>query len=363
MKIQPKVDLVIDLQFGSTGKGLIAGYLAEKNGYDVVMTANMPNAGHTYINAQGRKWMHKVLPSGITSPNLKYVLIGPGAVFDIERLAFEIAQSEDILKHVEVFIHPKASVVQSSHKEAEAAGLSKVSSTMQGSAEASIEKMRRQPGSRILAEHFLDEIFEAGAAVLEDHQWREILEKADKVLAEGAQGYSLSLNGPFWPYCTSRDCTPNRFLADMAIPHKMLNKVIGTARVHPIRVGNTSDGFSGPIYSDQTELTWEEVGQVPELTTVTQRVRRVFSFSYEQIGHAIRDCCPDEIFLNFCNYAPVLAEEVADSIDRIGDSHGVGSFDRIAAANGFGFPPGMDGGMLVRYMGFGPTAADIRERF
>lgn len=350
MKIQPKVDLVIDLQFGSTGKGLIAGYLAEKNGYDVVMTANMPNAGHTYINREGRKWMHKVLPSGITSPNLQYILIGPGAVFDIERLKFEIEQSSDIINDkggVQVFIHPKASVVQSSHKEAEAAGLSKVSSTMQGSAEASIEKMRRQPGSRILAEHFVEEIYEAGACVLNDHQWRQYLEGATKILAEGAQGYSLSLNGPFWPYCTSRDCTPNRFLADMAIPHRMLNKVIGTARVHPIRVGNTHDGYSGPIYSDQTEMSWEEVGQTPELTTVTGRVRRVFSFSYEQISNAIRDCCPDEIFLNFCNYDTDLAEDVADSIDRIAEV----------------YDKGLAFGRLVKYMGYGPSANDVKERF
>ena len=64
-----KVDMVIEMQFGSTGKGLIAGYLAEKYGHDVVLTANMPNAGHTYINATGRKWVHKALPSGITSPS------------------------------------------------------------------------------------------------------------------------------------------------------------------------------------------------------------------------------------------------------------------------------------------------------
>ena len=134
-----QVTMIVDLQFGSTGKGLIAGYLAERDAHDTAINANMPNAGHTYINREGRKWRHKVLPSGITSPSLKYVLVGPGAVFDIERLAFEIGQSYDIFKGVEICIHPKASVVQSAHKEAEAAGLSKVSSTMQGSAEASIE--------------------------------------------------------------------------------------------------------------------------------------------------------------------------------------------------------------------------------
>ncbi len=50
--LQPKVDLVVDLQFGSTGKGLLCGYLSESDDYDTVITANMPNAGHTYIDKQ-----------------------------------------------------------------------------------------------------------------------------------------------------------------------------------------------------------------------------------------------------------------------------------------------------------------------
>ena len=124
-----KVDLVIDMQFGSTGKGLIAGYLAEKYGHDVVLTANMPNAGHTYINAAGRKWVHKALPSGITSPNLKIVGIGPGAVFDQERLLKEIGDSADVLNGKEVWIHECAAVLSPRHKEKEVSTLSAVSSS------------------------------------------------------------------------------------------------------------------------------------------------------------------------------------------------------------------------------------------
>ena len=42
------MDIVIDLQYGSTGKGLIVGFLAEEHKYDTVVTAWAPNAGHTY---------------------------------------------------------------------------------------------------------------------------------------------------------------------------------------------------------------------------------------------------------------------------------------------------------------------------
>ena len=65
MRQMKKVDIIVDLQFGSTGKGALAGYLAANSDYDVVVSANMPNAGHTFIDSKGQRMIHKVLPSGI----------------------------------------------------------------------------------------------------------------------------------------------------------------------------------------------------------------------------------------------------------------------------------------------------------
>lgn len=337
-----KVDLIIDLQYGSTGKGLIAGYLAEKHCPDVVVTANMPNAGHTYINSEGRTWIHKVLPNGIVSPSLKYVLIGPGAVFDPERFKQELMDSADVLGSVAICIHENAGVLHEDHRSAEQRNMSGISSTMQGSGAALMEKMSRQIGSRILARDALKGTSLEGFLVT-GRDYTNILYEAKYVLAEGAQGFSLGLNQPFWPYCTSRDCTPARFLADMGIPHKMLRKVIGTARCHPIRVGNTPDGYSGHVYPDQVELTWEEVGQKAELTTVTQRERRIFSFSAMQIRDALAQCQPDEVFLNFCNYT----EAYMDVVNTIEINN--------RCAN--------DNRPLVKYTGHGATRNDVRERF
>lgn len=345
MKATSKVDLIIDLQYGSTGKGLIAGHLAEKNEYDVVVTANMPNAGHTYINDEGRVWCHKVLPNGIVSPKLKYVLIAAGAVFDPERLEKEITESADCLADVEVLIHQNAGVLAPRHAAEERAKLSGISSTMQGSGAALMEKMQRDGDVPILARDAYDSriISDVIVRVVDNMEYMQVLYEADKVLAEGAQGYSLSVNGRFWPYCTSRDCTPARFLADMGIPHKMLNKVIGTARCHPIRVGNTADGHSGDVYLDQVELTWEQVGQPAELTTVTKRERRIFSFSRDQIAEALQHCQPDEVFLNFCNYT----------------DHYMDVVHAIELEN----PQIADGVPLVRYLGFGPKRGDVRARY
>lgn len=334
-----KCDMIVDLQFGSTGKGLIAGYLAEKHGYEAVITCNMPNAGHTYIDSKGNKFIHKVLPNGIVSPNLKYIMIGPGAIFDVDRLEQELTDAEALLGvdlRSKLLIHPAAVVLKPEHKEFEQTSFSKISSTMQGSAAAMWHKIQRDTRDSPLA------IYEGSISqyIATDEQWMTTLIGANSILAEGSQGHSLGINSQFYPYCTSRDCTPARFLSDMAIPHGMLRKVIGTARTYPIRVGNTKDGYSGDHFPDQKELTWEELGQTPELTTVTQRVRRVFTFSMQQIIEACFYCCPDEIFLNFVNYLPGGENECGELVNK------------ICAATG----------VQVDYLGWGPTFGDVEAR-
>lgn len=331
-----KVDIIVDLQYGSTGKGLIAGYLAKKNKYSMVLTANMPNAGHTFIDKRGRKWVHKVLPNGIVSPGLEVVGIGPGAVFDVERLEKEIHDSEDLLHSgVRLMIHECAGVVTNEHRRIEENSLNAVASTKQGSGAALVEKMMRNPESVVLARdalkgHWLEQF------VVTQREWLDAIHDDHDILAEGAQGYSLGLNAGMWPYCTSRDCTPARFMADMGLPLSMLNKVIGTARTYPIRVGNTEGGFSGPHYGDQSETSWEALGLAPELTTVTQRVRRVFTFSKQQIKEAIQACAPDEIFLNFCNYTDGgNLWRIVNDIQNVGGK--------------------------ISYMGYGPREDDVRE--
>jgi adenylosuccinate synthase len=312
----------------------------------------MPNAGHTYIDSKGQKMIHKVLPNGIVSPALQHVMIGPGAVFSLDRLDEEVRQAMEFgyLSGCELVIHPDAMVLRRHHTETEAAALSGISSTMQGSAAAIIEKMMRS-GKASTALNVARGMFDIdsdemtvpdwfGSALCTHEEWMEILENAQNVLAEGSQGWSLGINSGFYPYCTSRDCTPARFLSDMGIPLNMMKKVIGTARTYPIRVGNTPDGFSGGHYPDQEETSFEEIGVPGEFTTVTGRPRRVFTFSMEQIRQASFYCSPDEIFLNFANYLP--NQEAVNAMVR-----------DIEGATG----------TLVRYIGNGPAFGDVSDRW
>lgn len=330
-----KVDMIVDLQYGSTGKGLIAGYLAHKNKYDLVINANMPNAGHTYIDDKGNKMMHKVLPNGIVSPECRFALIGPGSVFNIDTLHREVNQAQKFgyFLNGSVIIHPNATILTPKHAALEQK-LSRIGSTRQGSMTAMVNKMERHIDKSCIARDN-ESMLTAGTLIEEDifivehEEYNRLITDAKSILAEGAQGFSLGINQKFYPYCTSRECTPAQFMSDMGIPLPYLRKVIGTARTYPIRVGGTSGG----CYDDQKETSWKELGLAKEFTTVTKRERRVFTFSEQQINDAIWAMAPDEIFINFCNY-----------MDMEDCSTIAGAFKG-----------------LVKYTGHGPKRSDVHE--
>lgn len=341
-------DLVIDLQFGSTGKGLLCGYLAEQNRYDTVVAAWGPNAGHTYINGEGKRCIVTMLPVGAHFPWCKSVLIGPGAVVNLDALRAECDHAYDVFGATfELYIHPAAVRLEPRHSQAEREGSNiTIGSTMKGMGAAVIEKIQRDATRPPLMR---DAVFDFDDFPCDVHVSEDLydfkLDQACSVLIEGAQGYSLGIHrSRFWPYTTSREVTVAQVLSDCAIPWKDARqvRVIGTARTFPIRVANRFNeageqvGTSGPVYPDQRELQWEELGIEPELTTVTKLPRRIFTFSLEQMRQAVRANGVHFIFLNFANYA---TENELDSIrERVRQS-----------------------GAVVAWTGWGPRSTDIVE--
>jgi|14_taG_2_1085336.scaffolds.fasta_scaffold13308_5 adenylosuccinate synthase len=335
-------DILVDLQFGSTGKGLLAGMLALSGKYDIVVNANMPNAGHTFIDGEdGIVHINKVLPSGHVAPNVK-VCLGPHSVFSYEQLFKEIrfAESHNIKIRDRLLIHPCATLLSPEHKEAEENSLSGISSTMQGSATATIDKMMRSAGSMPIAG--MDERLEP--YIVDQGTWGRMMNDAKGILVEGSQGYSLGINTVHYPYTTSRSCTPAAFMDYCGVPIRCMRDIIGVMRTFPIRVGNTDDGYSGHGYPDQEELEWTQFGVVPETTTVTGRIRRIFSFSNMQLEDALNECQPNKIFLNFCNYCEDEDElkSMVEDIILQGQQAGLSS-------------------QIIQWMGFGPTTKDIQE--
>jgi len=339
------LDLIIDCQFGSTGKGLIAGYLAKKNRPDTIITAWAPNAGHTFIDDTGRKFVHTMLGNGIVSPNLKRVMIGPGSVIDVHALLAELNACSDLVDKSQIIIHPQAAVVSQRHRDEEAGPMTKIGSTKKGTGAAMIQRIRRNPQDLNTAASEIALTPLADCVVSVD-RWFEIMEKeVEYAQIESAQGYSLSMYHGFYPYTTSRDVSTSQTIADCGVPYQLveraLSQVIGTCRTFPIRVANRFDadgkqvGWSGPCYDDQEETSFKAIGQPTELTTVTKLPRRIFTYSKKQIEQAVYVNGVTKMFLNFANYAstPEL-DRIADHIQSLTDLH---------------------------WLGWGPTEGDVRR--
>lgn len=301
--------MIIDGQWGSTGKGLIAGYLARRREPDGVVCNFGPNAGHTFVFTGGSKVMTRQLPTGIVAGSVKKVFIGPGSIIDPEVLEAEIREFAPLLDGVQIFIHERAAVVGAHHKEQERAVLSRISSTQKGTGAAMAAKTMRLDDAIARHHKITSNALWVSYVVNHDTYMRNLVSCRDLQI-ESAQGYELGLcSGSHYPYCTGRDITPAQVLADCGVPLPLFSgDVIATMRTLPIRVGDQFDGegkkigTSGPVYDDQHELTWEEIGVPHEKTTVTGKTRRVFTFSDYGTERMLRSVMPSAVFLNFVNY-------------------------------------------------------------
>lgn len=353
-----RVHVIVDMQFGSCGKGLFAGYLAKRVEPDTIVTAWAPNAGHTYIE-NDLKMVNIALPNGIVAPSVRRVLLGPGSVINPQVLLAELEQYDRFMSNIQLIIHEHAAVVTEDHRQQEAAYAYAIGSTMKGVGAAVAHKIRRDPDSPNIAREMLRGTPLEGYVVSVE-EYNNILDKVDTILIEGAQGFSLSINQGFYPYTTSRDCTFQQLMVDCAIPRRgpiFGTTVHGVCRTYPIRVANRRDkdgnqiGWSGPHYPDQEEITWEALGMGPELTTVTRLPRRIFTFSVEQIRQAVRMNGINNVFLNFANYPMLRVEDIG--LGRRGPGLNGNLQQMIYAIN--------ETGATVRWLGYGPDVFDIKE--
>jgi adenylosuccinate synthase len=336
------VEVIMDGQYGSTGKGLFAGYLASKHNPEVLACALSPNAGHTLILEDGTKLVHRMLPLGIVSDSLHTIVLGPGSLIDLDALWEEIQNAEMLgllSESVRICVHQNAAVVTNRHRDAESDGGTAPGSTRKGVGAAQIERIRRKPDENNIIGLMqpVHPVFDR-ISLASTHELQRIYLEANRIQVEGCQGYSLSIYHGQYPYVTCRDVSTYSLLADCGMPYMRWSAVTvyGVFRTYPIRVANrpTSGEWSGPTYPDSQETTFEAIGQAQELTTVTQLPRRIFTFSHQQ---AIESCVQnkvDFIFLNFAQYCTSW-KDLRDLWLRLNECS------------------------MVSYLGFGPKIDDI----
>lgn len=311
------ITMVMGGQWGSEGKGKMCGYLARRNNYEAAVCNFMPNAGHTYVQGE-RKVMTCQLPTAVINSATK-LFLNAGSAIDDRRLLAEI--EEHGLTPDRLFIDPYASLVTDAHREEEGRTLGRISSTLKGCGTCLASKVKRSPQHVIMRDlpddHPLKK-FVMGERV--STVIRGMVAGGGDVLYETAQGFDLSINhGVDYPFTTSRDVTPMSLMNELGVHWHYLRDVIGCLRVYPIRVG----GPSGPHYEkEQEELSWGEIEKrsgfwqergagksLVEKTTVTKKIRRVFTFSWGQLNRFLAMCRPTQLFINFINHISVDDED------------------------------------------------------
>lgn len=338
----PEVHVIYGGQFGSEAKRLFTEYYANKFKPDAIITNALPNSGG--FDSAGDKW--STLPIGYPCK----LMISPGSAININNLYKEIDQ---LPEGASVLIHQHAAVVQEKHMKNEG-GFVRIGSTMTGGAAAVFEKMERDPISTVTVKRFA-EVHRPDMAgmIIGNDDWISEILKCERILVICAQGHSLSINYGFYPYCTSRNTSPAQAVADSGIPMQWVKRVIGCFRTYPIRVANRYDevsgdmiGWSGPCYEDQKEISWEDLGLKPEYTSVSHKIRRVFTFSHEQLAESLFVNGTTDIFLNFINY--VDDDEREDFVDAVR-----GTAEKVGKATGV--EP------KLSFLGYGPTKEEIVE--
>lgn len=367
-----KFNVILDAMHGSSGKGKFSAYLADKYGVTDVSSSNFPNAGHTFVSEDGNfKFVAKAIPTAAALKRVKGMSmtcwLSPGSGFDWGQLAKEWQESG----MPQIRIHDRASIVTPEHARREREGTlatKHVASTMQGSGTALVDKIMRLADCRLAGndeEAFrqaLGNLDQSDAvSVIKGMAFRESVHRIISSMGrtwlhEGSQGYALSVDhGSHFPQCTARNCTLQAAMDQMSVTPDMVGDVYLNLRTYPIRVGNVVEdgvqvGESGGFYPDGEELTWEEVARrsgmpegeaeklvARERTTVTKRIRRVFTFSHIGVGDAVRSNGATKLILNFMQYINwqdrglkggseaylKLSKESRAFIETIEDKHGV----------------------------------------
>jgi adenylosuccinate synthase len=311
---------VLGAQWGDEGKGKIVDLLTP-NFSIVARYQGGHNAGHT-VYANGRKFVLRLLPSGILHPNIRCI-IGNGVVVDPIALFAEIDELAQAGIEVgdRLIISDKAHLILPYHRDLDLLsearrGERRIGTTSRGIGPAYEDKIARRgvrvgdlanPASlaeavqhnvearnRLIAENRMDykEVLD-----MLDQAWRRMSrwvtdvslyiararQKGDSIMFEGAQGTLLDIDHGTYPYVTSSNATIGGVCTGLGIGPKAIDTVLGVAKAYTTRVGEgpLPTELTGPI-GDRLRETGREFG------AVTGRPRRCGWYDAVAVRYAVR---------------------------------------------------------------------------
>lgn len=392
-----KLTFVMDGQFGSSGKGKISSFIGETNKGKFTFACNAfsAQAGHWVKLKDGRTFFYQHLNSIAYNHDLyEKMYIGPSACIELPALLREIEENK--ITPDKLGISPLATLITSPDMDYEKGlkafddfgmkgdstpnhhGTAKFGSTCHGVGSATARKILRRPS--VVCMRDIPEVqpflCDVSAEIMER------LNNGESGLCEIAQGFPLSLNYRFFPYCTSRNVTVSQALSDMFLAPKFAGPVVINLRTFPIRINSNKyvgkdgkhitwqdiengvehtvfEGNSGSWFPDQEEITWEQLTELSgskekifEITSVTKLPRRVATFSQENLREAIA--------FNDTGYEPILSVNFANYVDA--EMTGVQDQEKLTPKFKKWLLDNFDGLLPnIRYIGTGALTEDTIE--
>ena len=298
------VDVIVGGQYGSEGKGQIAAYLASD--YDLLVRVGGPNAGHKVFESPV-PYTHHQLPSGTRRTARPRLLIGAGAVLNVDSLLREVSECDVDASRLK--IDRSAMIIIGEDIETESSLVRGIGSTGQGVGAATSRRIMQRNVKTKLARDVPElEPFMCNALeILQD-----TFAANGRVCLEGTQGTGLSLYHGSYPYVTSRDTTVSGCLAEAGIPPAKVRRVVMVCRTYPIRVQSPYGSTSGPMsqeitleaISERSGVSLEELWRT-ERTSTTNRERRIGEFDWGLLRKASLLNRPTDIALTFSDYLTI----------------------------------------------------------
>lgn len=237
-------DVIVDLQYGDTGKGKVAHDLAGRGVYNMVLRYNGgSNAGHT-VYVGGRKIVTHQIPVGVLHGITS--VIGPGCVVNLTKLMEEVKYLESEGFNVMDFLRVdrRVNLVTLEHVEQDSHDTA-IGTTRQGIGPAYRDKYGRV-GTRLeeclTREHLIDDEKKTfvQTIITDLYELFHLSAEPYRVLCEGAQGFHLDIDWGEYPYVTSSHCHVGAVVQSGIPPHK-IRHIIGTAKAYETYVGNRTD--------------------------------------------------------------------------------------------------------------------------
>jgi adenylosuccinate synthase len=295
--------VVVGGQYGSEGKGKIAAYLTRHEDIDICVRCGGPNSGHSFYDDDGRLRILRQLPTGFINRRTR-LLIPAGALIDPGVLASELALVPDAEKRIG--IDGNTFVIEGRDQEYERriSLRERLSSTLCGVGAAQSRRVLRGADSKLAKDALREHSWLKKLLTNVSEEVNVALDDGRKVLIEGTQGFGLSLyHSPHYPRTTSRDVTASAFLSEVGISPLRVTDIVLVLRTFPIRVAGDQ---AGPL---KDEITWEQLRlesgyphDITEMTSVTNKIRRVGRFDWELATKAVQVNGPTTVAINGLDY-------------------------------------------------------------